>query len=152
MQLPEFRFVLIPSHQTHALQRLDAISSGLGVDLPIREPKGEGHERNVLPRFTYGTFLLGSPRAGALTIRTPHDLQKCFLPPFRFPSKCWFLQRLRDRLGRRGGDLLIQGSAFRIIVIRNQVENSLQGYLAHKKTPTPLGPPKDPRHRPTVGS
>jgi len=22
---------------------------------------------------------------------------------------------------------------------------SLQGYLAHKKTPTPLGPPKDPR-------
>jgi len=28
----------------------------------------------------------------------------------------------------------------------------LQGYLAHKKTPTPLGPPYDLRHRPTVGS
>ena len=28
----------------------------------------------------------------------------------------------------------------------------VQGYLAHTKTPTPLGPPKDPRHRPTVGS
>ena len=28
----------------------------------------------------------------------------------------------------------------------------LQGYLANKKTPTPLGPPLDPRHRPTVGS
>jgi len=28
----------------------------------------------------------------------------------------------------------------------------VQGYLAHKKTPTPLGPPQDPRHRPTVGS
>ena len=28
----------------------------------------------------------------------------------------------------------------------------IQGYLAHKKTPTPLGPPQDPRHRPTVGS
>ena len=28
----------------------------------------------------------------------------------------------------------------------------LQGYLAHRKTPTPLGPPWDPRHRPTVGS
>ena len=28
----------------------------------------------------------------------------------------------------------------------------IQGNLAHKKTPTPLGPPKDPRHRPTVGS
>jgi hypothetical protein len=28
----------------------------------------------------------------------------------------------------------------------------VQGYLAHEKTPTPLGPPEDPRHRPTVGS
>jgi len=28
----------------------------------------------------------------------------------------------------------------------------LQGYLAHKKTPTPQGPPYDPKHRPTVGS
>ena len=28
----------------------------------------------------------------------------------------------------------------------------IQGYLAHKKTPTPVGPPSDPRHRPTVGS
>jgi hypothetical protein len=28
----------------------------------------------------------------------------------------------------------------------------LLGYLAHKKTPTPVGPLLDPRHRPTVGS
>ena len=28
----------------------------------------------------------------------------------------------------------------------------VQGYLAHKKSPTPLGPPKDPAHMPTVGS
>jgi len=28
----------------------------------------------------------------------------------------------------------------------------VQGYLAHKKTPPPLGPPKGPRHSPTVGS
>jgi len=28
----------------------------------------------------------------------------------------------------------------------------LQRYLAHKKTPTPLGPPQDPRRRPTEGS
>jgi len=28
----------------------------------------------------------------------------------------------------------------------------LQGYLAHKKTPNPLGPPEGPRHSPTVGS
>ena len=26
----------------------------------------------------------------------------------------------------------------------------LQGYLAHEKTPTPLEPPKDTRHGPTV--
>ena len=26
------------------------------------------------------------------------------------------------------------------------------GYLACAKTPTPLGPPQDPRHRPKVGS
>ena len=28
----------------------------------------------------------------------------------------------------------------------------VQGYLAQKKTPTPLSSPYDPRHRPTVGS
>ena len=29
---------------------------------------------------------------------------------------------------------------------------TLQGYLAHKKQPNPLGPPSGPSHRPTVGS
>jgi len=29
---------------------------------------------------------------------------------------------------------------------------TVQGYLAHKKTPPPLGPPYDPRHDYTVGS
>ena len=28
----------------------------------------------------------------------------------------------------------------------------VQGYLAHKKTPSPLGTPEGPRYRPTVGS
>ena len=28
----------------------------------------------------------------------------------------------------------------------------VQGYLAHKKLPTPLGLPKGPRHGPSVGS
>ena len=27
---------------------------------------------------------------------------------------------------------------------------TVQGYFTQKKTPTPIGPPKDPRHRPTV--
>ena len=30
--------------------------------------------------------------------------------------------------------------------------DSMQGYLAHKKQPPPLGPPYDPRYSPTVGS
>ena len=29
---------------------------------------------------------------------------------------------------------------------------TLQGYLAHKKTHPPLGPPEAPEHRPTVGA
>ena len=29
---------------------------------------------------------------------------------------------------------------------------TVQGYLAHNKTPPPLGPPQGPRHRLTVGS
>ena len=30
--------------------------------------------------------------------------------------------------------------------------DSVQGYLAHKKMPTPPGSPREPRHSPTVGS
>ena len=33
-----------------------------------------------------------------------------------------------------------------------RARHRLQGYLTHKKTPTPLGPPWHPRHRPMVGS
>ena len=31
-------------------------------------------------------------------------------------------------------------------------QKASQGYFAYKKTPTPLGPPQDPRHTPSVGS
>ena len=31
-------------------------------------------------------------------------------------------------------------------------EQMIQGYLAYKKLPIPLGPPKGPRNSPTVGS
>jgi hypothetical protein len=30
--------------------------------------------------------------------------------------------------------------------------SQIQGYLAEKKTPRPLGPPQEPRHGPTEGS
>ena len=32
------------------------------------------------------------------------------------------------------------------------VGTALQGYLAHRNTPTSLGPPLYPRHKPMVGS
>ena len=34
----------------------------------------------------------------------------------------------------------------------SETGTDLQGHLAHKKMPPTLGPPQDPRHRPTVGS
>ena len=44
--------------------------------------------------------------------------------------------------------------ADRVIAAGPETESevTLQGYLAHEKTPPPPGTPKDPRHRPTVGS
>ena len=36
--------------------------------------------------------------------------------------------------------------------VETPVTGFLQGYLAHKKPPPPLGPPQGPRHSPTVGS
>ena len=36
--------------------------------------------------------------------------------------------------------------------LRSVKSYGIQGYLAHKKQPPPLGPPYDPRHRATVGS
>ena len=35
---------------------------------------------------------------------------------------------------------------------RGPYKDNLQGYLAHEKTPPPLGPSQGPRDRPTVGS
>ena len=40
----------------------------------------------------------------------------------------------------------------RSIVPWKRVAKMLHGYLAHEKTPAPLETPKDPTHRPTVGS
>ena len=45
-------------------------------------------------------------------------------------------------------------SQFRPVAGENKARQGglVQGYLAHKKTPTPLGTPYDPRHSPTVES
>jgi hypothetical protein len=49
-----------------------------------------------------------------------------------------------------------RGKAVRVlfheVMDSKSVVGILQGYLAHKKTPIPLGLPQNPRHRPTVGS
>ena len=39
-----------------------------------------------------------------------------------------------------------------LAVFTSWYAQTLQGYLAHKKQPPPLGSPQDPRHRPTVES
>ena len=46
--------------------------------------------------------------------------------------------------------IFAEKSYFSEILVRMRF--ALQGYLAHKEMPTPLGPPLNPRHRPTVGS
>ena len=38
------------------------------------------------------------------------------------------------------------------LVVRICSRRRVQSYLAHKKNPSPLGPPYEPRHSPTVGS
>ena len=45
----------------------------------------------------------------------------------------------------------VWGSGFRAEGLGSSLLG-VQGYFAHKKTSTPLGPPEDPRHRPAVGS
>ena len=34
----------------------------------------------------------------------------------------------------------------------SRIEENMSTGVAHEKTPNPLEPPSDPRHRPTVGS
>ena len=41
---------------------------------------------------------------------------------------------------------------FIIKITPSMSEQVLQGCLAHKETPSPLGPPLGPRHKPLVGS
>ena len=55
----------------------------------------------------------------------------------------------------QGGVLLLpagRGSRTQHVEWRSPLSEPLQGYLAPKKTHTPLGPPWYPRYRPTVGS
>jgi hypothetical protein len=47
---------------------------------------------------------------------------------------------------------LYQSMTMRFVPLTNEVANTEHGYLAHKKTPAPTGPPWDPTHKPTVGS
>ena len=49
-------------------------------------------------------------------------------------------------------NLLVGAQTGRHVKLAPGHDVGVQGYLAHKKTPTLLGPPLDPGHRPTVGS
>ena len=99
------------------------------------------------------TVLYVPNSVGIVPCREISDGDYCMLPQPRNlgccrESKCWnleitksgVLQRnlnpaKRPRTPRRAGEV-----------------TTLQGYLAHKKQPPPLGPPHDPRYSPTVGS
>ena len=47
---------------------------------------------------------------------------------------------------------LFAGISESLVLYRGRVCPQLQGFLAHNEVPSLLGPPKDPRKRPTVGS
>ena len=51
-----------------------------------------------------------------------------------------------------GEDLYIGIAINRLTAETRCHQRTLQGYLAHMKTPSRPGPPWDPRNRPTVGS
>ena len=50
------------------------------------------------------------------------------------------------------GNRLTQARLSRLVLVTLMCIPRVQGYLAHKKTPTPLGLSQDPKHWPTVGS
>ena len=58
------------------------------------------------------------------------------------------LQKIVSILAEKGGVYLAaQGRDCKVAK-----RYCVQGYLAHKKLPPPVGPPQGPRQRPTVGS
>jgi len=79
------------------------------------------------------------PRLATCLGRGPHH--RVFLYPIVYGE-----QGNRDTVCRKGTPTTSG------VLSQTKARTSLQGYLAHKKTPTPLGPPQAPGHRPTIGS
>ena len=80
----------------------------------------------------------------------PTDALSCQSPPYptkRPPILSTALQP--PQLGSAGPAPLSNVDCF---VPHTRMPTGIQRYLAPKKPPTPLGPPKDRRRRPTVGS
>ena len=66
----------------------------------------------------------------------------------------WVLEEPKGPKGLRGfhfTKFIFQFPLFQPLA-DTKLGHVVQGYLAHKSTPTHLGPPWDPTHRPTVGS
>ena len=85
-------------------------------------------------------------------------VQSCRVQGAGYPEplhlRCWQVAH-RDLkslniLMRKGTCKIADFGLFKVSVPARRT--ILQGYIAHKKLPTPLAPPKDPRHTPTVGS
>ena len=76
-----------------------------------------------------------------------------YLP--RFSSQLISLERYMLSVYRAGEIDLFENLDIvhiRLLVVSVDVLPTVQWYLAHTKMPTHLGPPHNPRHRPTVGS
>ena len=56
------------------------------------------------------------------------------------------------KLRVHGTGLVVSGGGISVDFKAFRSEEAVHGYFAHEKQPPPLGPPQDPRHRPTVGS
>ena len=92
---------------------------------------------------------MGGARAKESVFR---NCNQNLFPPFR-TDLIWY--RLLTQIGRSGHGR--SGHHLPLSSITTKKNEQLgwlpsQGYLAHEKTPTSLGPSQDPRHRPTVGS
>ena len=56
------------------------------------------------------------------------------------------------RATKKKKDLLAASAGCRVLVLVLLLDLPVHEYLAHRKPPPPLGPPKGPGRRPTVGS
>ena len=147
--------------RTHPLQTIIPSPSPSPSQSLVAAPRDDSrlhaHPRDHRVTASRPEALLGhamsAPSAGSRMNCIPaSDCRSCACA-YRGYSKL----RTRTALGPYGRSMPRsigppQGRCVSLISSNPCTLECLQRYLAHKKTPTPLGPPNDPTHRPRVGS